>query len=383
MQSKSDTKYSDEASLIIDGEAALEEILSSIHQARESIRICMYMWRDDRSGNLVLDALIEKIRIHPEMYIIIEKDTLGTLAYTLEKYLRLWKIGGDIFFTTTGKQFLKSKNVLFHYVWTWWPWDLRYKRENNHSKIFLFDEFSPSANALVWGMNISDQHLNPHFHPDPKKSWLHDYMVKINGDLADYLVHEVHKKPSKWFFNHLKNGIEIFMTLKSRHKMRLQILEELGAARKSIIIEQGTITDKTVIKHLRKISRKWVHITIIVPSKSVWTSHANMRSLHMLLEPSLIDPVETSNIEVYLYPKKLHAKAILIDDSTAIIWSANLTYGSFDFLHETSVIFRDASLVARDLSSQLWKDREISRKVTYATLPSFRRVLAWLQMIFI
>lgn len=65
-----------DAKLLIDGPAAKEAILRYIDHAKTSIRIRVYMWRNDRGGNEVLDALETKIARSPSIKIIIEKDTL-------------------------------------------------------------------------------------------------------------------------------------------------------------------------------------------------------------------------------------------------------------------------------------------------------------------
>ena len=79
----------------------------------------------------------------------------------------------------------------------------------------------------------------------------------------------------------------------------------------------------------------------------------------------------------------IHAKVILIDRSIAIIGSANLTYGSFDFLQETNVIFRKKSPVVTDLRMQLEKDITLSDLITFETIPTYNKFLAWFQRFFI
>ncbi len=76
--------------LIIDGENAKMEILLSIHEAQHRIRIRMYMWRDDRAGNMIFRALHHKSRLFPHMDIIIEKDAFGSRVYDVQ---RLWSFG--------------------------------------------------------------------------------------------------------------------------------------------------------------------------------------------------------------------------------------------------------------------------------------------------
>ena len=87
MNIRNEKTHPDESTLIIDGEQARQEILMSIHEAQYTIRIRMYMWRDDSAGNMILTALIQKIRTYPNIDIFIEKDAFGSLVYNLQKWI--------------------------------------------------------------------------------------------------------------------------------------------------------------------------------------------------------------------------------------------------------------------------------------------------------
>ena len=139
-----------ESMLIIDGEQARQEILMSIHEAQHTIRIRMYMWRDDSAGNMILTALIQKIRLFPNIEVFIEKDAFGSLVYNLQKWISWGKVRGDIFSGTIGRDLLcHTGNIHLSYIGSWSPLRLIYRRENDHSKIFLFDEFTPQSRALI------------------------------------------------------------------------------------------------------------------------------------------------------------------------------------------------------------------------------------------
>lgn len=58
------------------------------------------------------------------------------------------------------------------------PLSVRYFENNDHSKVFLFDEHTEDVHALVGGMNMSDEYLTAKEHHSPDRGW-HDYMVKI------------------------------------------------------------------------------------------------------------------------------------------------------------------------------------------------------------
>ena len=178
-------------------------------------------------------------------------------------------------------------------------------------------------------------------------------------------------------------SVEIFMSLKQRRAIRQRVLRELSHAKRSIIVEHGYLTDATVIRRLRQLSRRGIAVRIILPDYSDGVWHANMHSIYRLLRPSLIAHRKPENISVYLYPGMIHAKVTLIDASVAIIGSANFIHGSFDILHETNAIFRGESEVVRSLVVQLDQDIKASRLVTLESIPSYLRALAWFQSIFI
>lgn len=108
-----------------------------------------------------------------------------------------------------------------------------------------------------------------------------------------------------------------------------------------------------------------------------------MHSIYGLLRPSLLYPDTPTHLSVHLYRGRIHAKAIVIDEVTAILGSANLTYGSFDLLSETNAIFRGSDGVVRDLLTQIEEDLTYSTKLTLDTIPPYKKWMAWVQKIFI
>lgn len=80
------------ARLIIDGADALSEILRAIHEAENSIHIRAFMWRDDTVGRMLIEALLQKIEIYPDIDIDIRKDAFGTRVYNTQKILTFGKM---------------------------------------------------------------------------------------------------------------------------------------------------------------------------------------------------------------------------------------------------------------------------------------------------
>lgn len=371
-------------SLIVDWENAINEIIDCIFKAEKTIRIRMFMWRDDLSGRKILSALEDKIKSNPKIKIFIEKDSFWSFVYNVQKWITLWKLGWDIFSCSRGLAFIKGKkNIDFSYIWSKSILFFKYLKENDHSKVFLFDEYSSNSKVIIWWMNIADEYLTAQNHQDPKSWGWHDYMVKLEGDFADNFASYGWKYSKKWIRKTILEWMEILMSIKNKHSIRKEILKELGNAKKSIIIEHWYITDYLVIKKLRKISRRWVKIKIILPDSSDGFWHSNMHSIYRLLKPSLLIYKEDSNIEVFLYKWMIHAKVIAIDEKIAIIWSANLTHWSFDILRETNATFRQKDWVVKDLVNQLEIDLKFCNKITLENIPKYNKVFARIQKIFI
>ena len=371
----------DGAELIIDGRDALRAILSGIREAHSTIRIRAYMWRDDTSGRMILDALSEKIVRNPSIRIIIQKDAFGSRVYDFQKWISFRKIGGDIFSSSYGIEFLKQiDNVSFSFVGSRSVLFFKYLKENDHSKVFLFDEHTPESIAIIGGMNISDDYLTEQNHGDPDSGGSHDYMVRLHGSLTQDIATPEKRERGWILLRKVRAGAEILIDIQNKHTIRQEILRELSKAKVSVDVEHGYITDRAIIRKLREISERGVHVRIIVSDRSDGVWHANMRSIEKLLRPwSEWESRLDTHLEVYLYIGKIHAKVIVIDSSTAIIGSANLTYGSFDLLKETNAIFRQRNGVVESLLTQFEKDIHYCKKIQHANVPSYRESLAWIQ----
>lgn len=373
-------KKEEDIELIIDWKNALNEIITCIEKATESIRIRIFMWRDDECWNLVLDKLNEKIDENKNISIRIEKDIFWSKMYNIQKFLTWWRIWWDIFSTKKWENFKKRKNVEFIEIWSWSVIFFKYLKENNHSKIYLFDEKKDERIAITGWMNIADNYLKDLNKNDPDKWWWHDYMVKMKWENAAKLAWI--KTKTKWPHRKIRESVEIIQDIKDKRVTRKEFLKELRKAKKEIIIEHSYITDWSIIILLRKKMYKWVKVTIILPDRSDWIYHANMHSIKKLLKPSLIYK-KPNKINIYLYKWMIHAKVMMIDNSTVIIWSANLTYNSFDILCETNAIFRNNKNLNKKLTEQLNKDIKNSNKINYSKIPKYNKLLAYIQKMFV
>lgn len=78
--------------LLVDGLDTFSEILSCIEKAQKTIRMNVFMWRNDASGRRILSALSAKIQKCPHIKIYIRKDNFGARVYNLQKLISFGKI---------------------------------------------------------------------------------------------------------------------------------------------------------------------------------------------------------------------------------------------------------------------------------------------------
>ncbi|MDD2487703.1 MAG: phosphatidylserine/phosphatidylglycerophosphate/cardiolipin synthase family protein [Candidatus Gracilibacteria bacterium] len=369
--------------LIVDGEKARNAILSCIKDAKKTIRLRVFMWRDDESGRLILDALQKKMDSDQDIRVYIEKDIFGGKVYDFQKYLSIGKVGGDIFSTKLGTDFIKNnKNLNFSSIGTKSILFFKYLKENDHSKVFLFDENTTDTVAIIGGMNITDECLTAQNHDNPNRGGWHDYMVRIYGEATQKLIGKNGKR-KRWIYKKIINYTEILLDIKTKRIIRKEIFKELKNAKKSVIVEHGYITDNKIVHELRKISFNGINVKIILPDRSDGVYHANMHSVEKLLKPSLFLRKRSSNLEVYLYSGMIHSKVILIDNEVAIMGSSNLTYNSFNILRETNAFFRKGNPVAKELGIQLKEDLKYTKRIYASDVPKYKKWLAIIEEIFI
>lgn len=96
------------------------------------------------------------------------------------------------------------KNVQFSYVGSGSILLFKYLKENDHSKVFLFDEYTPKSTALIGGMNIADEYLTAPNHNIPEDGGWHDYMVKLKGNLSNNIASHNGKYTKKWIMKEIR-----------------------------------------------------------------------------------------------------------------------------------------------------------------------------------
>lgn len=373
--------------LIIDWEKALQEILKNISEAKSDITIYTYMWRNDEVWRLVIHAIEEAIIRNPQIKVNIEKDAFWARVYNIQKLFSFWKKWWDIFHSKVWKDFLNKyiRNINFKLIWPKSLLFTKLLKENNHSKLFIFDCETQDTTLLITWMNIWNEYMTACNLENPENWWWHDYMVSIKWQIPKNLFPNFHLENKKWIQKKLLHWVELFFSLKGKINIKLEILRRIKKARKSVIIEHAYLTDMWVIRKLRSISRKGIKVIVILPKLSDWFYNANMHSIYKLLKPTVFAHKKVKNIDVYLYDGMIHGKVIVVDRETSILWSANLTNWSFGILKETIAVFNwESNNITQDLLTQIDKDILNSTKIKgIDEIPKYSRFFAKVERWFI
>jgi len=330
-----------ELRLMIDGESAFAEVLSTIEKAQDTIYVQTFIWKDDKIGKLVAEKLKEAA--DRGVSVTIHKDVLGTVF----EFGDILKGKPSPVYTSSGLKEYKNITVVTDIL-----------ANTDHSKYFVLDR----QMAIFGGMNIADEYHD---------QW-HDYMVSIQ---SEHWTMEFMQKVI--FESFWPNPAPFYVAVNNRKttEIRTALIQIIDHATENIIIEHAYVSDDKIIKAVSRAADKGVDVTVILPEQPDTHVYANQVTINRLLEASEINPPR-----ILLYPRMSHAKVFLIDGVIAAIGSANLTPRSMVTSKELTLFAHGKSndqFIVK-LQNQLTKDIELSKQVIKPIeLSLFEKVMAF------
>ncbi|MCX5870707.1 MAG: phospholipase D-like domain-containing protein [Deltaproteobacteria bacterium] len=313
-----------------DGTEAYSALIHQIDKAQKSIFISTYVFNTDEVTAQLLKALTRKAEEGLEVKVLI--DSLGSFPlYCFQRPLKkLRQAGAKVSFFMPILQM-----PLRNYI------NLR-----NHRKIYLFDR----RIVLTGGMNFSAEYMGPL--PDPSR-W-NDLLFLIEGPAV---FHYLEIFASDWAFacGHATpitldtvppgHGDAYIQVVPSgpditRDALFEALLCAIYTAKKRIwIVTPYFVPDTSLQQALIIAHHKGVDVKLITPYES---NHL----LADLVRSSYMRELMEAGVEVALYKgPMLHAKAILFDDSGAMLGSVNidnrsllLNYEVVSFAYSVSII---------------------------------------------
>ncbi len=322
-----------EVRLWVDGEKSFRRIEKLLRRARHTIVIQMFMWIDDATGRRMASVVLEAADRGVQVQII--KDAVGDM----------FEFAGDFLGTRT------SPHDCWKRFWTHPNIRISYDTHHDHAKVYVIDD----EILLLTGMNIADAY----------RSVYHDYLVELRGRrfVEQYLSRRTNPDSSA--------DVTLVMNTEQQNSIRPVLMRMLAQARESVVVEHGYVSDPAVLDALLALTHRGVRVTVIMPSASHFHYYANMSALGRLLSEA-----HRGKLRVFLYPKPIHAKVLLIDHDTVFIGSANLIRSSLDEMGEVNVLIRRKWRTSRKLRDTFREDILLSRPLHAP--PSFLWITRWL-----
>ena len=359
--------------LLFNGKEAFPEILRCIDEARESIYINMFIWRNDSIGRDIARAVLDAANRGVD--VTISKDRYGCICELCEENRQSF-FHHDI---SAGER-IKIKALEYIYNRDL----LKEKREDiedpllgmlrahpgvhildevnkyDHSKYYIFDR----KILIFGGINIEDKEL----YEDRKGREYSDYMVKLTGEeyVKEFLGRSLGKmQGSRSIFRmNVKKPVRIF-------ELEDAFLELIKRAEKELTIVMAYFSPlPEFMDDIKEAAGRGVRIKLVIPSLANFTDDTNKRTVRKLMK------LCGGNISVWLSPKMLHAK-LLMSEKEIILGSCNITKKAFHQLDELDLcIEREGSGLEEQVEESVRKIIEESARVDGDSPPPYSRMLA-------
>lgn len=345
--------------LLIDGEETFSEMLQTISDAKNYIFLQMYIFRTDKIGRMIIEALIQKAIEGVKVYVLYEKIGIKMSRIVLSQMKR----SGILFGEFSPTRFNKFQ---FNF--------------RNHRKQLIVD----GEVGYFGGINIGDDYLGKYSHI----GYWRDSNVKIRGPVLGLAQIDFIKD---WKFSQSETiEIRLHVSGKSGHSNilhfstspdeerpinLLQHIELIHKAKKRIwIANPYIIPPQSILDALYISSMKGIDIRIIIPKN-------NDNQLVALAMDVHSENLFNSGVKVFKYtPGMMHQKILLIDDDLAVIGSSNIDFRSMYLNFENSIITDDQQFI-KELDFSFRNDFMVSNELTegyFHSLSKYHRLKSYL-----
>ncbi len=294
--------------LYTDGVAAYSVFLEQIKNAKRSIYICTYILNYDEVTKPIFKILEQKARNGLDVRLLLDSVGSYKLHFNQRHLKKLRKAGVKVRFFMPIISMPPSSYI-----------NLR-----NHRKIYIFDK----ETLLSGGMNLSRAYINTKHVP----YLMEDLMFMLRGSSVS---HYLEIFASDWeYASNCKLDLSIEKTSNKKGDSIVQVVpsgpdfekdalyealtEAIYTAKEKIwIVTPYFSPDITLMRALFVAKHRGVDVKLITPFKSDHKIADFARSSYMR-------ELEENGIHVALYEgRKLHAKAILFDDTSVMLGSVN------------------------------------------------------------
>ena len=349
------------------GQVAFEEVLNRVNQARVSIEVRAFLWRDDEAGNRLGEAILAAAERGVKVYI--QKDRIAAVyeytggnkqSFFHKRMLPTHRFQAWFLSTVYNSRgsyrqhpSARAEAILGHANST-----VSHRRKRfDHSKLFIFDD----RFITLGSMGIGEEHSG---------DWV-DVMVELEGEahvrrLRERIAGDDEFDPSR--------AIDFLVHARSAHRPRscpmlAHRLALIDTAKRSLSVEMAYLGDRRFTAALLRAVRRGVDVTLVTSSQANVLGNLNLATCDKLLRATGSPP----HLKIALIPRMVHSKLVVIDGHLSDVGSANFTplsHGVYDEinLYADDVVFAEAleALIAQHCE----EGRFVGRRVGYRRVVS-------------
>ncbi len=320
---------------LICGDQAYPLMLQAIRSAQHHIHIQSFIVARDDTSRKFLDALKAKAEEGVKVRLLFDRFG-STHAY----------LGG---------LFRKYRNIPNLEIQGWTqvnPLKRQFQINlRNHRKNLIVD----GTTAFFGGVNISSENTTT-----AGRSAIRDYHFKVEGPLVHELQYSFLRD---WFFmtdepldqllspGHFPEtqpvGPAMARVIDSGPSASPELLGEsffnaiVMAQSQVLVVTPYFVPTNDILKALRSAARRGVDVRIIVPRE-------NNHRYAGLASKALYEELLGSGVRIFeRKPPFMHAKAMVVDDTVALVGTANLDVRSLELNYETTVLIADEATIGK------------------------------------
>ena len=362
---------------LVNGEDAYPPMLAAIRAATDHIHIQTFILGNDLVGHQFMDALAERARAGIKVRLLF--DRFGSTHAVWGRFFRRYRDVPNL--TIAGWRqvnILKSEFQL----------NLR-----NHRKLLIVD----GVRAFTGGLNLHAGHVAGADGSEPIRdyhfavagpvvqelqfSFLRDWAY-MTGEAPDSLLQAAYFPPQP-----VAGGMPV-RVINSGPSVEQEAINEvffqaiISARRQLWIVTPYFVPGPDLMQALRAAARRGVDVRLVVPQKS---NHVYAG----LAGQALYDDLLACGVRIFeREPPFMHAKAMIMDDTLALVGTANLDIRSLRLNYETNLAVYDAEFVAgirqlalaeiansREIALDVWRARPRHRKLLENACSLFTPIL--------
>lgn len=311
-----------------------QQLLTDIENAKETINLLYFIFRDDDIGRQIVDALARKAR--QGVIVRLCYDEVGSILTRRKLFIPLIQAGGKVVKYSPSFLFLKLQATF-----------------RNHRKIVVID----GKIGYLGGINIGEEYMGL----KRIKCW-RDTHVRIIGSSVKmmqlrFFLDWLYVYDDKELTNFDDEKLELYFPKKineAKGSTGVQIVSSgpdsfedeikngymkmINSAKKSILIQTPYFVPDDAFMHSIKIAAlSGVDVKVMIPGKPD-------KILIYLGTLSYVSDLLDYGVKVYKYNGFIHSKTIVIDEEVSSIGTTNFDVRSFALNYEVNAFIYDTNL---------------------------------------